>query len=773
MAVNPQIASIIANGYNRLAEIGLEIIHNYDNGYGLSTKQDELRKRLIKGTKTIRLISKFVEFNDDGDYVGVHRLTDAQINDLLKYLIKVLDIKGLPVAPKIFYRGYPYIRTQGGPGPEGPEGIQGPAGGGTPFSLLSFNDATNIVDRFGLTDDISCKWEYQLYGSLGRRRGTIKAIWTDDGVTISSPEEDSTDDIGATIDNVTFTVEKDGDDIVLVANVDSGTWNVRGLRYFDRNNATLPTSGYLPNGQIYVGNASDAPIARTPGGVVAMTNGGVFSFVAGSIVNADVNANAAIAYSKLNLSASIVNADIASGAAIAYSKLNLSGSIINADISASAAIARSKIATGTAYRFIVNSSTGALAEVAVTANRAVVTDANGLPTASAATATQVGYLSDVTSPIQAQFAGKQSTIATTTNSLIKYNGSAVVATGVYSNTNGNITLGDSGLSGDRTIAVASSSTNASLSYTTKGAGSIHAFYVNSVEEVRVNANGLNIMQTPTNDDTVTQILGRTSGGQVVYRSAASLLTGSSAITGTTGLFGYQGYGLGTNEVLQASSANTTYSGITNVMTVNVKGLVSASITDGFGGSITMGLASTSGNIGRVGLLSHEWISVAGGTSKVKTGMRVGASTTAQLEYYSDGSFNFINTGGSRLAVGASGGISTEGTSGPFLKTKIVEIGSWNMDANATVNVAHGLSDITKFRGVIAVAIISDLGGMSDFLNQKTSGVWSGTMSGSVASVDATNIQLQRLDTASGGWFDGTSYDGTGFNRGWVTIEYEA
>lgn len=41
----------------------------------------------------------------------------------------------------------------------------------------------------------------------------------------------------------------------------------------------------------------------------------------GVIVNADINDNAAIAYSKLNLATSIVNADIAAGAAIADTKL--------------------------------------------------------------------------------------------------------------------------------------------------------------------------------------------------------------------------------------------------------------------------------------------------------------------------------------------------------------------------------------------------------------------------------------------------------------------
>lgn len=63
-----------------------------------------------------------------------------------------------------------------------------------------------------------------------------------------------------------------------------------------------------------------------------------------AIVNANIDAAAAIAYSKLALTGSVVNADIGASAAIAYSKLALTGSIVNADVSASAAIAVTKLA---------------------------------------------------------------------------------------------------------------------------------------------------------------------------------------------------------------------------------------------------------------------------------------------------------------------------------------------------------------------------------------------------------------------------------------------
>ena len=99
---------------------------------------------------------------------------------------------------------------------------------------------------------------------------------------------------------------------------------------------TLSSEQYV--GAIRGGLATDASAFT---GVVKAA-AGVFS--ASTIVNADVNASAAIAYSKLALSNSIVNADVNSAAAIAYTKLALSASIVNADISGSAAIAYSKLA---------------------------------------------------------------------------------------------------------------------------------------------------------------------------------------------------------------------------------------------------------------------------------------------------------------------------------------------------------------------------------------------------------------------------------------------
>lgn len=81
------------------------------------------------------------------------------------------------------------------------------------------------------------------------------------------------------------------------------------------------------------------------------------------LVNANVAAAAAIAYSKLNLTNSINNLDVAAGAGIAYTKLNLILGIVNQDISNSAAIARTKLEADPAGR--MNNTNGAANTTAV------------------------------------------------------------------------------------------------------------------------------------------------------------------------------------------------------------------------------------------------------------------------------------------------------------------------------------------------------------------------------------------------------------------------
>lgn len=83
------------------------------------------------------------------------------------------------------------------------------------------------------------------------------------------------------------------------------------------------------------------------------------------------------------------------------------GALTNSNIATGADIARSKLAAGAAYRVVVNNATGIMSDAAaITADRALISDANGIPTHSLVTATELGYVAGVTSGIQSQINSK-------------------------------------------------------------------------------------------------------------------------------------------------------------------------------------------------------------------------------------------------------------------------------------------------------------------------------------------------------------------------------
>jgi hypothetical protein len=176
-------------------------------------------------------------------------------------------------------------------------------------------------------------------------------------------------------------------------------------------------------GQVLMGNASNAPTATALSGDVTVNSSGVTAIGAGVIVDADINASAAIGLSKLATGAlptaitvasanlvdgTIVNADINAAAAIDLSKLatgalptaitvasaNLvDGTIVNADINASAGIADTKLATISTGGKVSNSAT--TATNANTANAIVARDASGNFSAGTITANLTGTASGI------------------------------------------------------------------------------------------------------------------------------------------------------------------------------------------------------------------------------------------------------------------------------------------------------------------------------------------------------------------------------------------
>jgi hypothetical protein len=165
------------------------------------------------------------------------------------------------------------------------------------------------------------------------------------------------------------------------------TGNVSGTSGSTTGNAATATTLATARDFQIVGDVEASAQSFNGSGNITLTT----SISTGAIVNADVNASAAIDKTKISGTAitagdtgtvtstmiandTIVNADINTSAQIAYSKINATNSIVDADVNASAAIAWTKIA----------------------------------PSATVST-TELGYLDGVTSAIQTQLDAKLAT----------------------------------------------------------------------------------------------------------------------------------------------------------------------------------------------------------------------------------------------------------------------------------------------------------------------------------------------------------------------------
>jgi len=107
------------------------------------------------------------------------------------------------------------------------------------------------------------------------------------------------------------------------------------------------------------------------------------------------------------------------------------------------------------------------------------------------------------------------------------------------------------------------------------------------------------------------------------------------------------------------------------------------------------------------------------------------------------------------------GIKTDGT---FLKTKVIALPTWDMDTVVSKNVAHGLTlaDIRK----VEIFIYDD---NHDFLYNFSQSN-NGASTNQWIQIDSANVVPSR---ATGGLFDGISFNNTALSRGWIVITYEA
>lgn len=209
-------------------------------------------------------------------------------------------------------------------------------------------------------------------------------------------------------------------DIVLMSYSPSlVNWFVRdaATEAFDANPAAGGLTNTLANGDIFVGNASNVATGVVPSGDITLSNAGVFGIAAGVIVNADVNASAAIAYSKL---AALTSANILVGSAgnvatavamsgdVAITNTGVTavqaGAITNAKVNATAAIDFSKLAALPSGNLLVGSAGNVATSVA----------ASGDVTISNAGVTAIGankVLSSMLSPLVEKYVAVPMTAA--------------------------------------------------------------------------------------------------------------------------------------------------------------------------------------------------------------------------------------------------------------------------------------------------------------------------------------------------------------------------
>lgn len=168
--------------------------------------------------------------------------------------------------------------------------------------------------------------------------------------------------------------------ILRLAKTESVAW----LNNAGSGNNTLATDvsdQLLYNGVVIVGSTGITPVAAGGTGFASYSTGDIL-YASGAAALSKLAIGSANKVMTTNGTAPawnlLVNANIDAAAAIAYSKLTLTTSIVNGDIAVAAAIAYSKLA-------------------ALTVSRLLVSDGSGIVSVSAVTSTEAGFVAGLTS----------------------------------------------------------------------------------------------------------------------------------------------------------------------------------------------------------------------------------------------------------------------------------------------------------------------------------------------------------------------------------------
>lgn len=203
--------------------------------------------------------------------------------------------------------------------------------------------------------------------------------------------------------------------------------------------SNLTIQANLANGKIYVGNTSSVPVGVTMSGDATIDSTGALTVANLAITNAK------IANNTIDLTTKVAGTlDISHGGTNSNQLLNNN-------------------------RVMISTANAIKEASAITANRALISDASGIPTHSTTTNTELGYVSGVTSAIQTQLNAKQST--TLTDSHILVGNASNVATDVA--VSGDLTLANTGAFTIANLAVTNAKiANSTIDLTAKVTGSL-------------------------------------------------------------------------------------------------------------------------------------------------------------------------------------------------------------------------------------------------------------------------------------------------------------
>ena len=369
----PDAFTILSTSYEKIASLGTDVVSQEN-----SPRQKKTIDQLVAATKFYRAALRHITLNDAGTAVIAVENTELSVlNDILTQLKRVVNRDPIPVYPTPISTNT-FNFGDSASGFDLSSGVSG--------DLIVHNGTSWVNLNKGLSGEVlvststGLQWQSVVGNGVpsGGSTGQVLMKTSNTDYIMGWATLDITDISGITASAVE------------INKLDGANWSTSESNTLVGINTGVSIqsqidgkqSSTLTDGYFFVGQVTNLAGAVAPSGDVTFDRTGLFAITAGSIVDADVNT--------------------------------------------SAAIGRNKLANGSSNRLVINSSLGVMTDAsAITASRVLISDANGIPTASSVTAAILVYL-DATSSIQTQLDAKLPVTlsSVTEGDVIYYNGSA-------------------------------------------------------------------------------------------------------------------------------------------------------------------------------------------------------------------------------------------------------------------------------------------------------------------------------------------------------------